>query len=264
MGLQVVENSLVTIYQNHAEEMLVNARELHGFLNNGYRFSHWITDRIEKYGFVEGEDFFKEICKSTGGRPAVEYLLKLDVAKEIAMAEANERGRKVRRYFIEAEKRYRQLTRQQPACLEDLIIMNAQALKDMRLEQERQRTLLEAQNARLEQQENKVTTITTYLTETPERAKVERKVREYARLKHNRDVHAAWREIYSILRDKQGFDVMQRVENERKRLNEERAASGQKRYAEATLRKMVNGMDILERNGMLSDVLEIVAGLAGR
>lgn len=143
-----------------------------------------------------------------------------------------------------------------PKTNAEMLLMFAQQF----VEQERRVAAIEQRQA---QQESRVDRITSYLTETPDRAKVERKVREYARLRHNRDVHAAWKEIYAVLRDKQGFDVMQRVENERKRLNDGRIVAGQKPYAEATLKRMVNGMSVLEREGMLSDVLEIVAGLSG-
>jgi phage anti-repressor protein len=85
----------------------VNARELHKFLESKRAFAHWIKERIEKYGFTEGEDFSPILAKSTGGRPSTEYYLFMDAAKEIAMVENNERGRLIRRYFIEIEKRYR-------------------------------------------------------------------------------------------------------------------------------------------------------------
>ena len=35
----------------------VNARDLHAALQVGRYFANWIKDRIEQYGFVEGEDF---------------------------------------------------------------------------------------------------------------------------------------------------------------------------------------------------------------
>ena len=37
----------------------VNARDLHAFLGVGKDFSTWIQERIQKYGFVENQDFVK-------------------------------------------------------------------------------------------------------------------------------------------------------------------------------------------------------------
>jgi len=98
------------------------ARDLHAVLEVGKDFSTWIKDRIEKYGFTEGEDFIVKLdspdlaiqedgfspdlvkTSSQGGRPAIDYHLTLDMAKELAMIENNPKGREVRRYFIRVEK----------------------------------------------------------------------------------------------------------------------------------------------------------------
>ena len=85
----------------------VNARELHEFLESKQDFSTWIKARIDKYGFVENQDFevFHKIMEnSQGGRPQIEYALSLDMAKELSMVENNEKGRMARKYFIECEK----------------------------------------------------------------------------------------------------------------------------------------------------------------
>ena len=113
--LTVVNSGLVPIYENDDRERMVNARDLHGFLESGWRFADWIKERIEKYGFIQGEDFevFQEILKNPqGGRPTTEYLLTLDTATEIAMVENNEKGRQVRRYFIRCEKALRSVVKQ--------------------------------------------------------------------------------------------------------------------------------------------------------
>ncbi len=113
--LELMENSIIPIYKGRAidgryeHEQLVNARELWQALGVGKDFSNWIKDRIEKYGFKEGIDFSPVLAKSSGGRPATEYILRLDTAKEIAMVENNEMGRTIRRYLIEVEKRYHSL-----------------------------------------------------------------------------------------------------------------------------------------------------------
>ncbi|WP_417834748.1 antA/AntB antirepressor family protein [Thalassospira xiamenensis] len=86
----------------------VNARDLHQYLEVGKDFSTWIKDRISRYGFVDGADyivFTNSGENPSGGRPATEYHVSLDMAKELAMVERNERGRQARRYFIECERR---------------------------------------------------------------------------------------------------------------------------------------------------------------
>lgn len=108
-NMKIFQNGLIKIYENDRQEQLVDARELHEKLESKRDFSNWITDRIEKYDFVENIDFTTILLKSTGGRPRVEYAITLDTAKEIAMVENNEQGRKIRRYFIEVEKKARNM-----------------------------------------------------------------------------------------------------------------------------------------------------------
>ena len=77
----------------------VNARDLWKFLESGKDFSTWIKDRIKQYEFVEGVDFirFPKIGESNS-KALIEYHLSLDMAKEIAMVEKNEKSRQARRY----------------------------------------------------------------------------------------------------------------------------------------------------------------------
>ena len=87
----------------------VNARDLYSFLSKSLstRFNDWITRRIEDYGFEKGQDYLTQITK-TQGRPKIDYFITMDMAKELAMVERNEKGRQARRYFIECEKKLRQ------------------------------------------------------------------------------------------------------------------------------------------------------------
>ncbi|EIO3924760.1 antA/AntB antirepressor family protein [Escherichia coli] len=90
--------------------LLCNARDLHAFLGVGKVFAAWITSRIADYEFVENQDYIVTFSK-TGKRKNVlckDYHLTLDTAKELAMVERNEKGRQIRRYFIECEKKLRQ------------------------------------------------------------------------------------------------------------------------------------------------------------
>lgn len=94
------------------ENILIDARLLHQRLNTGYPFSRWISTRIREYGFIRNEDYvqnFSEIrsINGLGGRKPLNYYLTVDMAKELAMLERNEVGKRIRRYFIEVEKEAR-------------------------------------------------------------------------------------------------------------------------------------------------------------
>lgn len=92
-------------------QLTVDARALHSALEVKRDFSTWIKARIAKYDFVEGEDYEKSSMipsspKMVNGiKTAIEYRLSVNMGKELAMVENNERGRMVRRYFIECERR---------------------------------------------------------------------------------------------------------------------------------------------------------------
>lgn len=91
---------------------LVNARELHEFLQISTRFDTWIQRRISEYNFAENLDFigvikFERAEAGFFGKREIEikdYHITLDMAKELCMLERSELGRKARRHFIEKEK----------------------------------------------------------------------------------------------------------------------------------------------------------------
>lgn len=89
-----------------AEQPTVSARELHEGLEIGTRFNDWFLRMVE-YGFSEGKDFYSKMSKtpeSTGGRPATDYDVTVDMAKQICMIQRTDKGRQYREYFLELEK----------------------------------------------------------------------------------------------------------------------------------------------------------------
>ena len=84
----------------------LSGRELHEFLEIKTEYAKWISRMIE-YGFTENQDF-RVIVKNDenpkGGRPGSDHEIKLDMAKEIAMIQRNEKGKQARKYFLEVEK----------------------------------------------------------------------------------------------------------------------------------------------------------------
>ena len=126
--LKLVEGDIVPIYENVKGERVINARELHEKLGNKRKFSDWIKQRIQHYKFAENQDFIrfhnfvKGDIKGYGNKTIIEYLLTMDMAKELCMVENNEIGRRIRKYFIEVEKRYRTIV-EKPRNVFDIMHM---------------------------------------------------------------------------------------------------------------------------------------------
>ena len=91
-------------------KQLVSARELHDFLGIGVHFSTWMK-RMCEYGFEEDIDF--SILKSSnpnGGIAKIDdYVITIDMAKEISMIQRTEKGKQARLYFIECEKKLKEV-----------------------------------------------------------------------------------------------------------------------------------------------------------
>lgn len=104
-------NELIKMnYDN--DRITLSARELYEFLEVGTQFKDWFP-RMAEYGFTEGIDFNslkKEQVRFEGNREVKrtlqDYQLTIDMAKEIAMLQRNEKGKQIRQYFIQIEKEY--------------------------------------------------------------------------------------------------------------------------------------------------------------
>ena len=113
---------LVPTNLNGEKIQAVDARELHEFLESKQDFSTWIKNRIQTYKFRKGSDFevfHNFVENSSGGRPPEEYYVTIDMAKELSMVERNERGKQARQYFIECERRAREISA--PTTAEQLL-----------------------------------------------------------------------------------------------------------------------------------------------
>ncbi|MDU2683290.1 MAG: antA/AntB antirepressor family protein, partial [Clostridium sp.] len=102
-------------------DITLSGRELHEFLDIGTEYPKWF-ERMTEYGFTKGEDYLvhyydknsSEVKNddaekmSANQRSAkgiiINHEIKLDMAKEIAMIQRNEKGKQARKYFLEVEK----------------------------------------------------------------------------------------------------------------------------------------------------------------
>lgn len=99
-------HNLINVTLNENQEPVVSGRQLHQVLGVKTPYSMWF-DRMVEYGFTENQDFLlNNFVKQTGrgGHNKIDHVLKLDMAKEIAMIQRTDKGKEVRQYFIQVEK----------------------------------------------------------------------------------------------------------------------------------------------------------------
>ena len=108
-NLKVIENELVPVYETDRGVKVVNGRDLHRALESKQDFSTWVKKRLSECDAMENEDFDRLHKKMEANNATmIDYIIKLDTAKEMAMLERNEKGKQVRKYFIQVEEKYKQ------------------------------------------------------------------------------------------------------------------------------------------------------------
>lgn len=93
------------------DRQLVSARDLYKGLEIKTRFSLWVKQNFKV--FEEGQDFTSVVTttevQNNGGtqrRELQDYLLTIDMAKELCMMSKTEKGKEVRKYFIQVERKW--------------------------------------------------------------------------------------------------------------------------------------------------------------
>ena len=135
-----VSGELIPLTENDGVSAVMG-RDLHAFLEVGKDYSTWFKDMCQ-YGFVAGQDF-SPISGNTspaGGRPRIEHIISLDMAKEISMIQRTDKGKQARQYFIECERK----AKRAPAELTRLELLQ------IAMESEKERLALEEKVTELE------------------------------------------------------------------------------------------------------------------
>lgn len=100
-------NELINVTLNENHEPVVSGRQLHETLGVKTRYNDWFN-RMTEYGFVENQDYIaitqKRVTAQGNATSQVDHVIKLDMAKEIAMIQRTDKGKEVRKYFIQVEK----------------------------------------------------------------------------------------------------------------------------------------------------------------
>lgn len=101
------DNQLIKVEVRN-DRQVVSARELYKGLELKGRFSRWFNNNSEY--FAKNEDFY-ECTSSTdmpngGVKPLQDYLLTIDMAKQLAMMARTERSKLYREYFLDLERKW--------------------------------------------------------------------------------------------------------------------------------------------------------------
>ena len=150
---KIIENDLVPVYETDKGIKVVNGRELHSALQSGQDFSTWVKKRLSECDAEENKDFDRLHKKMEANNATmIEYIIRLETAKEMAMLERNDKGKQVRKYFIAIEEKYKQgiVDRSQLSPQMQMFYAIADGQARVELEQKRQAEQLN----RIEEKQN--------------------------------------------------------------------------------------------------------------
>lgn len=210
--LKVIENELVPVYETSTGEKVVYGSELHEVLGAPSVYREWVKRRLSDIDAIENEDFQGVEISTPSGQTKKDHIIKLDTAKEMAMLERNEKGKQVRRYFIQVEKKYKAASLATQELSPQL-----QVMINLEIEQKRQAEKLEHVEERIESIREVVAIDTTSWRD--DTGRILRKIgMECGDSKSYQDVRA---ESYQLLEKRMGVNVKQRLTNKRRRMADE-------------------------------------------
>ena len=98
-------NELIKVEINENDEQVVNAKELYDFLGfDKSQWSRWYkTNILDDELFIENIDYITLDIMSNGNRTK-NFIIKIELAKELCMLARTEKGKMARKYFLEIEK----------------------------------------------------------------------------------------------------------------------------------------------------------------
>ena len=122
---------LIKIIEREGRQ-LVSGRELHEFLEIKTKYKDWFPRMVE-YGFEEEIDFIKVAQKRATNNlknpvtTVIDHAISIDMAKEISMIQRTEKGKAARQYFINCEKKLKEVKKLSPM---ELMELQFKALKE--------------------------------------------------------------------------------------------------------------------------------------
>ena len=107
--IHIFSEDVIPVYDTDTGEKVVLGRELHERLKIKTPYKDWFPRMVE-YGFVDGMDYFterKNVLREDGRKMPqvqIDHIIKLDMAKHIAMIQRTPEGMEIRQKLIDLEK----------------------------------------------------------------------------------------------------------------------------------------------------------------
>ena len=208
-----MKNELIKV-KYESDRTLVSARELHEFLEVTERFQQWFDKRVNKYGFIENEDFTSvktfTVVNNGAERELQDYAITTDMAKELSMIQNTSKGKEARRYFIECEKKLKEVSRtpKLPATYKEALLeLVAKIEENEKLEKENRQL-----SGEIERKEDVIIGLVTDIDLAEKRQRISQIVRHGTKRYSER-----YNLLYSEFNKKYHTDVKRRLDNAKAR-----------------------------------------------
>lgn len=208
-----MKNELIKV-KYESDKTLVSARELHEFLEVTERFQQWFDKRVDKYGFIENEDFTSvktfTVVNNGAERELQDYAITTDMAKELSMIQNTPKGKEARRYFIECEKKLKEVPSppKLPATYKEALLeLVAKIEENEKLEKENRQL-----SGEIERKEDVIIGLVTDIDLAEKRQRISQIVRHGTKRYSER-----YNLLYSEFNKKYHTDVKRRLDNAKAR-----------------------------------------------
>ena len=238
--LSIFSSDVIPVYTTSTGEKVVIGRELHEKLNIGKDYSTWFKDMCG-YGFADGVEFSPISGKTSeqGGRPRIDHILKLDMAKHIAMIQRTPQGKAIRDKLIQLETNVSELSPE------------LRLLINMEIKQRQQEKALEQTNKRIDEIREVVALNPNSWREDARRLIVQI-AHQLGGNEYIKDVNA---EIFNLVDIRAGVSLKTRLTNKRRRMADEGVCKSK--------RNNVNRVDVIADDKKLIEIyLAVVKEMA--
>ena len=212
--LKVFNSDVIPVYIDEHGRKTVIGWELHEGLKIKTAYKDWFP-RMCEYGFYDGKDFCSFLSESTGGRPAENHQLTLDMEKHIAMIQRTPEGKAIRDKLISLETNISELSPE------------LRLLISMEIKQKEQERTLAAHDQELKTVNQKIDGIRDVVSLSPNswrpdaKKLIARIVQTMGGNEYIKDVNA---EIYQMVDERAGVSLKTRLTNKRRRMADEESS----------------------------------------